>query len=160
RNGCWADRKLSSRGRGDRYKRSSADISLEASLYVGERYADGLSRGAEVMRACLAGRLPLLRLADDPDQEMLGLDRARSCLCGRNTREANDHPGARRERDCSAWARPRFALQLAGEDLPADPERFQRPSRHVLAQGIEAEYQVFRADVVVVPRPCFGLGLL
>jgi hypothetical protein len=113
-----------------------------------------------MVRTGKAGRLPLLRLPDDSEQEVLGLDLARSRACRLNSREAEDHPGARRERDCPARARPLFALQLIGEDLSADAECFQGASSRGFAQGVQAQYQMFGPDVVIVARPRFGLGLL
>jgi hypothetical protein len=113
-----------------------------------------------MMRTSFAGRLPFVRLSDDCEQEVLGLDLARSRMCRLNSGKANDHPGTRREGDVSARARSRFALQLVGENLPADAERFQCASGRGIAQSLQAENQVFGPDMVVVSGPRFGFGLL
>jgi hypothetical protein len=112
-----------------------------------------------MVRTCLAGCLPFLRLSDDSEQEVLGLDFARRRACRLNSRKANDHPGAGREPDFPARARPLFALQLLGEDLLVDAKRFQCASGRDVAKGVHSEHQAFGPDVIIVSRPRFGLGL-
>jgi hypothetical protein len=118
----------------------SSHLSNQVLLNFGKRHTDSPSRSAKMERTCLASRLPLLRLSDDSEQEVLRLDLAGSRACRLNSRKANNHPSSRREGDFPARARPRFALQLVGEDLPADSERFQCASGHLFTQGIEAEH--------------------
>src|SRR5262249_15393619 len=129
-------------------------------LDFGKRHTDSLSGSEKMVRTCLARGLTLLRLSEDCEQDVLGLDLPRSRACRLTARKPNDHPSTRREGNCPARAWPRLALQFVGEDLPADAQRFQYASGRRIAQGIQAEHQVFGSNVVTVARPRFGLGSL
>jgi hypothetical protein len=45
-------------------------------LDFGKRHTDSASRSLKMVRTCLARGLPVLRLADDGKQDVLGLDLA------------------------------------------------------------------------------------
>jgi hypothetical protein len=49
--------------------------------------------------------------------------------------------------------------QLVGKDLPANAERFQGTSSRSVSEGVQRQDQMLSADVIVVQRTGFGLGL-
>jgi hypothetical protein len=97
---------------------------------------------------------------DDSEQDVLGLDLARSPAGRFSARKADNHAGARSEGDSASRARPLLIRQLVGKELPANAERFQGTSSSRVSEGVQRQDKMLCADVIVVKRTGFGLGLL